>query len=87
MEHRHLRVVPGAVSGPANVQKSCHESQSVSCRAGECWRLFRWFLRGGAPFHTFWRMCALRSRPVSASIVPPKGIAETESGKKAASAE
>jgi hypothetical protein len=87
MERRHLRVVSGALSEPGEVHRSCHESQSVSCRASECWRLFRWFLRGGASFHTFWRRCALRSRPVSAIIVPPRENVAAESGKKSAVAE
>ncbi len=87
MEHRHLKVVSGALSGSENVQKSCRESQSVSCRASECWRLFRWFLRGGAPFHAFWRRCALRSRPVVAVMVPPRQNATSEPDKKAAAAD
>lgn len=85
MKHRHLTIVSSVSSEPGNVRKSCSGSQSVSCRMGECWRLFRWFLRGGAPFKTLWRRCVSRSRDARVTVVPVRAREVVPTDKKAAS--
>jgi hypothetical protein len=86
MNHRHLTVVAGSSSESETVGKSCRGSQSLSCRMGECWRLFRWFLRGGAPLRTIMRRCVLRSRYPRALVAPVSSNVVPHTDKKAASA-